>query len=221
MSSGGAVEQIDNAISTFFASGNGWTLFLAGLLIVILIWPIVTGKDADIHPFLLARQAQASPVRQPGESAVFRANEIPYGYPLRKGLAIKDPGSPAWSPGRDGDLRDIWRRAAQGARDDKGKAVGGIGKLMTILGKQKVINHDMDQVTQAINTIGRYIQGRKGETVAVYLSNSVELLATIFGRYCSMSSRDTTNPHSFCILWLQTSLDTIWPRPEATRNTTF
>jgi hypothetical protein len=39
-------------------------------------------QDPDTHPLLLARQALASYVRQPGESAVFRSPETPHGCML-------------------------------------------------------------------------------------------------------------------------------------------
>lgn len=182
MSSGNLVEQIDTSIANFFSSWNWVSTVLVGGLLITLLWPIFMGKEADIHPFLLARQAQASPVRQPGESAVYHANEIPIGYPLRKGLAVKDPGAPKWSAGRDGDLRDIWRQALRGPVDDNGSAVGvARAKLLTVLGK-RIIEHDLDEVSKMINIIGKFIQEGQGKIVAVCLPNSVELLATIFGK---------------------------------------
>lgn len=181
MSEVGAVSKVDAAIADFFSTGNGFTVLLAGILVVTLLWPILTGKEPDLHPFLLARQSQASPVRQPGESAVYRANEIPYGYPLRKGLAVKDPGAPAWHPGRDGDLRDVWRKAVTGATDDKSNSLGQKGKFLTIHGRENVVEQTFSDVTRAINAIGGFVQQKGGKTVAVSLSNSVELLATVFG----------------------------------------
>lgn len=182
MSSNGTLAQIDAAIAAFFGSANAETWFFASVLVAVLIWPIVMGKDPDIHPFLLARQSQQSAVRQPGESAVFRANEVPIGYPLRKGLGVKDPGAPAWSPGRDGDLRDVWRRAVEGAVDEKGVSLGQRGKFLTILGKENVVKQEFGEVARAIHSIGSFVQASGGKTVAVSLSNSVELLATMFGK---------------------------------------
>lgn len=186
MSTEGTVSRIDAAIASFFSTGNAFTVILAGCLVIALLWPILMGKDPDIHPFLLARQAQASPVRQPGESAIYRANEVHYGYPLRKGLGVKDPGAPAWSPGRDGDLRDIWRKAAEGANDEKASSTRHKGKFLTILGRERVTEQSVDEVTQAINAIGQFIKEKGGKTVAVSLANSVELLAVVFGKFESL-----------------------------------
>lgn len=78
----GLVEQLDEAISDLF---QGWNVFSTVLLVAILGfvgWVVANNADADTHPLLLARQAQASYVRQPGESAVFRSPETPHGCML-------------------------------------------------------------------------------------------------------------------------------------------
>lgn len=188
MSSESLVERIDVAIANFLGSWNWATLVLAGLVILTLLWPIITGKDPDIHPFLLARQAHASPVRLPGESAVYRANEIPIGYPLRKGLGVKDANTPKWSAGRDGDLRDVWRQAVRGPVDQTGASSGSRGKFMTVLGREKIIEQDFLETSRTINAIGTHIKENKGKVVAVSLANSVELLVTIFGEFGCIAS---------------------------------
>lgn len=188
MSEGGWVERIDQGIADFFATGNIYTVALAGLLLLVLLWPIITGKEPDIHPYLLARQAQASPVRQPGESAVFRINEIPIGYPLRSGLGVKEPDAPTWKLGRNGDLRDVWKRAVTGPVESKDTTPAPPAKLLTILGRDKVIESSMKETTQAINTIGRCLQEKGTKTVAISLSNSVEQLAIIFGKLFERAS---------------------------------
>jgi hypothetical protein len=75
----GLLEQLDGAISDLF---QGWNIYSTALLVGILGfagWVIANNADADTHPLLLARQAQASYVRQPRESAVFRSPETPHG----------------------------------------------------------------------------------------------------------------------------------------------
>ena len=75
----GLLEQLDAALSDLFRGWNVYsTALLAGIL-AFLGWVVASNADADTHPLLLARQAQASYVRQPGESAVFRSPETPHG----------------------------------------------------------------------------------------------------------------------------------------------
>jgi hypothetical protein len=75
----GLVEQLDGAISDLLAGWNTYTTLIAFSVIGFLTWVVYDSVDADTHPLLLARQAQASYVRQPGESAVFRSPETPHG----------------------------------------------------------------------------------------------------------------------------------------------
>lgn len=75
----GLLEQIDNGISNVLADWNIYTTLLAGGILAFVSWVIYDTADADTHPLLLARQAQGSYVRQPGESAVFRSPETPHG----------------------------------------------------------------------------------------------------------------------------------------------
>ena len=181
MAQGGSLAEIaDTLLYDLFSSWNIFTTLLVILLFAYLIYPLLTWKDPDVHPFLLARQAAASPIRQSGESPVYRAIEIPYGYPLRAGLGVKDPGAPKWSSGRDGDLRDIWRRAVQGPLKDDGSSTGSRGRMITVLGRQKIVEHDLDDLTRGINAIGKHINEAGATKVAICLSNSVELLQSIF-----------------------------------------
>ena len=174
------LEKADAVLFDLFAQWSLSTTVIATLLFGYLAYAWLTWKDPDVHPFLLARQASASPIRKPGESAVYRSIEIPYGYPLRAGLGVKDPGAPKWASGRNGDIRDIWRQAARGPVKDDGTSAGPKGKLYTVLGREKVIERDLDSVTHEINAIGKYIQEAGGKKVAICLSNSVELLASVF-----------------------------------------
>lgn len=173
--------KLDALVSDVLADWNLYTTVIAGAIVAFVVFSFVTSSDPDIHPFLLARQSSAFPVRQPGESASYRSLETPHGFPLRSGLNVKDPGAPKWTSGRKGDLRDIWKAAVRGAVDETGQISGRQGKIYTVLGR-KAIEHSLDQVTQEINVIGRRLQDSGIKTVAVCLTDSVELLAVIFGK---------------------------------------
>jgi hypothetical protein len=176
------LERFDTVLIGLFAGWNIYTTVFATGLLIYLAYPWLTWRDPDIHPLLLARQASSSPIRQQGESAVYRSIEVPYGYPLRAGLGVKDPGAPKWSSGRNGDIRDIWRTAVRGQLNDDGSPTGKRGKVITVLGKERVIEHDLDHMTQGINVLGRYVRDFNGQCAAVCLSNSAELLSSIFGK---------------------------------------
>lgn len=75
----GLVEQLDAAISSLLMGWNTYTTLIVSGIIGYLFWIVYDNADADTHPLLLARQAQASYVRQPGESAIFRSPETPHG----------------------------------------------------------------------------------------------------------------------------------------------
>jgi len=137
-------------------------------------------QDADTHPLLLARQAVAAYVRQPGESAIFRSPETPHGYGLRTGLAVKPPGAPAYTAGRDGDLRDVWRRVTGEIPLEKDGGTGKTGKIQTVFGKEKLTEHNIADITRDINIIGKHLKEHGANRVAIYLPNSVEFLATVF-----------------------------------------
>lgn len=172
------VAKLDALVADVLADWNIYTTLIAGTIVAFLIFSFVTSKEPDIHPFLLARQSTAFPVRQPGQSAAYRSLETPHGFPLRSGLNVKDPGAPKWTSGRKGDLRDVWKAAIRGAAED-GKVSGKQGKIYTVLGR-RAVEHSLEQVTQEINVIGSRLQSSKATTVAVCLTDSVELLATIF-----------------------------------------
>lgn len=174
--------QLGSLVSQFTSSWDIVSTVIAGLLVLVFAYPIVYGKEPDTHPFLLSRQATASPIRQEGESAVYRSTDIPYGYPLKSGLAIKDVGASKWTSGRDGDLRDVWRRAATGLKPEDGTTTGSPAQLKTVLGVERIIDHDVKGLTGEINLIGKYLQDQGAKRLAVCLSNSVELVCTIFGR---------------------------------------
>ncbi|OJJ41735.1 hypothetical protein ASPWEDRAFT_179439 [Aspergillus wentii DTO 134E9] len=172
------VAKLDAVVADVLADWNIYTTLIAGALLAFVVISFVTSKDPDIHPFLLARQSTAFPVRQPGESSAYRSLETPYGFPLRSGLNVKDPGAPKWTSGRKGDLRDVWKSAIRGAIEE-GAVSGKQGKIYTVLGR-KAIEHSLDQITQEMNVIGHKLQESEKKTVAVCLTDSVELLASIF-----------------------------------------
>ncbi len=126
-----------------------WDLYTSAIFIALLttyVYLIISSRDPDAHPMLLARQAQGSQVRQEGQSAIFRSHSAPHGIPLNSGLNIKDPGDSKWMRGRDGDLRDVWRRVVAGGLDRVGKETGEIGKLLTVLGSENTIEHNLGKL---------------------------------------------------------------------------
>ncbi|PWY90794.1 hypothetical protein BO70DRAFT_307047 [Aspergillus heteromorphus CBS 117.55] len=173
------VAKLDAFAAELLADWNVYSTLIVCGIAAFVVFSFVTSKDTDIHPFLLARQSTAFPVRQPGESAPYRSLETPHGFPLRSGLNVKDPGAPRWTSGRKGDLRDIWKAAVRGSMEEDGKVSGKQGKIYTVLGR-KAIEHSLDQVTQDFNVIGTRLQSAKVNTVAICLTDSVELLAAIF-----------------------------------------
>ncbi len=206
----GLLVKLDAILNDIFAGWSLSTTIIASLLFFFLAYPWLTWKDPDTHPFLLARQATASPVRQPGESAVYRSIEVPYGYPLRSGLNVKDPGAPKWSSGRNGNLRDVWTQAMRGPLKDDGSSAGPKGKLLTVLGREKVVEHSLESITLEFNVVGKYIQDTKGKRVAVCLSNSVELLASIFGKFAQSSLPQYSPSPSCFILRFRCSAPSLW-----------
>lgn len=176
----GLIEQLDAAISELLAGWNAYTSVLAFSILGFLAWVIYDNADADTHPLLLARQSQASFVRQSGESAVFRSPETPHGYPLRTGLAVRPPGAPMYSAGKDGDLRDIWRRVVGEIPLEKGQTSSGTANIMTVFGKEGVSEHKVEDLSKEIAIVGKHLKDHGAKRVAVYLPNSVEFLGALF-----------------------------------------
>lgn len=179
-------EVLDNQIGEILAGWSIYTTLLAFGLGAYLVYPLIFYAEPDIHPLLLARQSSASRVRQPGETSTYRAQETPQGYPLRSGLNVKDPGQPKWTAGREGDLRDVWRRACSGQPvTNVDQSTGRVGLVKTVLGKEEILDHSFEQLSKEINALGKNIQSHKSARVAIYLSNSVELLVALMGQYQS------------------------------------
>lgn len=135
--------KIDETVTSLLGQWDIYSTCITIAILIFFLYQALTGRDPDIHPLLLERQAQSSPVRNPGESAIFRSYSTPHGMELNSGLNVKDPGESKWARGRDGDLRDVWKRIVNGHVDSTGKAVSGKGRIMTVLGPGKVIEHDL------------------------------------------------------------------------------
>ena len=195
-SSPSILQAIDAQLDALFADWNIYSTLLVVAFVAYLILPLFLGAEPDTHPLLLARQASASPVRQSGESAVYRAIDIPYGFPLRAGLRVKDEGASKWSSGRDGDLRDIWREAAK-PRESTEKPM----QILSVKGKDEPISHDVQTLSREINIIGKHIESLGAKRVAIYLPNSTEFLVALFGWLFYKRSSYLLISYSLCILW--------------------
>ncbi len=62
-----------------------------------------------------------------------------------------------------------------------GKAAGKPGKVVSVLGKEEVIEFSLEKLTAELNAVGQHMQSHGGRRVAIYLPNSVELLVSLFG----------------------------------------
>ena len=170
------LEQLDAQVTELLRSWNVYTTVIAVIIAGFVLYPIFFAEEPDTHPFLLARQGRPSPVRNPGESAVYRSLEAPHGYPLRTGLNVKDPEAPRWAPGKDGDLRDIWRAVVRGGTH------GEKGVIMSVFGKEAALEHNLQSISQEINIIGQQLRSSGGKRIGIYLPNSVEFLSAVFGK---------------------------------------
>lgn len=196
-----SLESLDAQVSSLLSDWSITTTVLAVLIAAVLIYPLLYPSEPDTHPLLLARQSSASPVRNKGESAVYRSPEVPHGYPLRTGLNVKDPGAPRWSPGKDGDLRDVWREVQRGGSPSgDGKEVPS-GLIMSVFGKEEVVEHDVAELSKEINVIGKHLKKSGAKKVAIYLPNSVEYLQTLFGESDGiLRQRHLLTLDSLCVL---------------------
>ncbi|KAL4728596.1 hypothetical protein ACLX1H_005347 [Fusarium chlamydosporum] len=180
----GVFESLDAGITNMFGQWNAYSTGLITLLLLVVSYRIVSSREPDVHPMLLARQALPSSVRNEGESPIYRSQAAPHGMPLNTGLNVKDAGASKWSRGRNGDLRDVWKKAADGGEN------GAKGRILTVLGSQNVVDHRLDDITRQINLIGQHIAEAGGIRVAIYLPNSIELLVALFA--CSFYPNLTT-----------------------------
>lgn len=175
------LAKLDTFLASIFADWDIYSTIITTTIVLFVTYSLLSSRDPDVHPYLLARQATEAPVRQPGQSATFRNLETPHGFPLKMGLGVKDPDAPKWTGGRNGDLRDIWRAAVRGSTGELGSTAGHRGKIYSVLGKH-VIEHNLDDITAEINVIGKHVKDTQAKVVAISLSDSVELLASLFGK---------------------------------------
>jgi len=177
----GVLEQLDAQLESLLKDWGVLTTLIALLLAAFLIYPTLTAREADTHPFLLHRQTNVSAVRQPGESAVYRSQNTLHGSPLISGLNVKAPGASKWSGGKNGDLRDVWHRAS-GQIGEDGNPMAIVGRIFTVQGVGEHIEYNFLELSKQINRLGSYVRQRGATTVAIYLPNSIETLITIFGK---------------------------------------
>lgn len=85
-----------------------------------------------------------------------------------------------YSAGKDGDLRDIWRRVTGEIPLEKRASSSGTATIMTVLGKEEISEHSIPGVSKEIAIIGKHLQEHNARRVAVYLPNSLEFLAVLF-----------------------------------------
>lgn len=85
-----------------------------------------------------------------------------------------------YSAGKDGDLRDVWRRVTGEIPLEKKASSSGSATIMTVLGKEDISEHNIPGVSKEIAIVGKHLQERNAKRVAVYLPNSLEFLAVLF-----------------------------------------
>lgn len=180
----GLGQRLDAQLDELLSGWNIFTTILAAGLVLTVLYPLVTAKDADTHPLLLTRQANISAVRHPGESAIYRSVETPHGFPLKQGLNVKAADAPAWQRGMNGDLRDVWLRAASGppkeVHQTNPRSVHGKEAYIHTIAGSEITDHDFESISTRINIIGQHFQ--QSTRVALYLPNCLELLIALFGR---------------------------------------
>ena len=181
------LERLDASIASTLSEWSLLTTVIALILAAFVAYPIFFSEEPDTHPLLLARQASISPIRNKRESAVYRSPESPHGYPLKSGLNVRDPNDPKWKGGRDGDLRDIWREVQRGGgKDVDGKDVPA-GLIMTVFGKEEVVDHDVKALSKEIEIIGKHMKDVGVKKIALYMPNGAEYLLAIFGMLQSLN----------------------------------
>ncbi|KAK5166469.1 uncharacterized protein LTR77_008012 [Saxophila tyrrhenica] len=172
---GNILEQLDAQLASLLYDWSFSTTLIALIIAAFVAYPIFYPSEPDTHPLLLARQSAIGSVRNKNESAVYRSPEVPADTPLRSGLGVKDASAPRWSAGKDGDLRDVWREVMKGGKNDVAK-----GSIMTVLGKEELVEHDVEQLNQEIAVMGKHMKEAGVKKVAVYLPNCAEYLMTVF-----------------------------------------
>jgi hypothetical protein len=85
-----------------------------------------------------------------------------------------------YSAGKDGDLRDIWRRVTGEIPLEKKASSSGTATIVTVLGKEDITEHNIAGISKEIAIVGKHLQEHNAKRVAVYLPNSLEFLAVLF-----------------------------------------
>jgi hypothetical protein len=85
-----------------------------------------------------------------------------------------------YSAGKDGDLRDIWRRVTGEIPLERGATSSGTATIMTVYGKEGISEHKIEGISKEIAIIGKHLKDHGAKRVAIYLPNSIEFLAAIF-----------------------------------------
>lgn len=204
------IEQADQQLSVVLSDWSLVTTAIALAIVTLLAYPIFFPDEPDTHPLLLARQSQASPVRQKNESAAYRSPETPHGYGLKTGLNVKPPGAPRWASGKDGDLRDVWREVCKGGQKNEDGTEVSKGLIMTVLGSEEVEEHEIEDVSTYIAVVGQHLKDKGVKRVAIYLPNSLEYIVTIFGTWLlSYRNHYELMIHSLCLQWSDTDLTSL------------
>lgn len=172
---GNILEQLDAQLASLLYDWSFTTTILALVIAAFVAYPIIYPSDPDTHPLLLARQSAINPIRNKYESSVYRSPEVPADTPLRSGLGVKDASAPRWAPGKDGDVRDVWREVMKGGKDDVPK-----GRILTILGREEVVEHEVDTLTAEIAVMGQHMKDAGVKRIAIYLPNCAEYLMAVF-----------------------------------------
>lgn len=184
------IERLDQQIASTLSDWNIWSTVALTAILGLLTYTLLTTQDPDIHPLILSRQATATFVRNPGESAIYRSPDVPHGFPLRSGLDVKHKTAHPYASGQDGDLRDVWRRVIgeipapakprYAPQDAQNIGPEPEQKIVTVMGNERVIEHHVAKITREIAAIGQALS-KQGKSVAIYLPNSVEFLTAVFG----------------------------------------
>lgn len=85
-----------------------------------------------------------------------------------------------YSAGKDGDLRDIWRRVTGEIPLERGATSSGTSTIMTVYGNEGVSEHKIDGITKEMAIVGKHLKEHGAKRVAIYLPNSIEFLAAVF-----------------------------------------
>lgn len=118
-----------------------------------------------------------------------------------------------YSAGKDGDLRDIWKRVIGEIPLEKAASSSGTAKLMTVFGKEGVTEHQVTDISREIAAIGKHLKDHNAKRVAVYLPNSIEFLSVLFaGAFYGFTPIliPYNQPHTALVeLLLQTKADSL------------